>query len=204
MSGERKRKLGENEQHMMALLKRLHLEHSSELYERPSLLKKSTPSLPTTRKKNTSSLPTSPKKNSHSLPSPTGTKRWRLSSILEEEEEVGVAAKRCKLDTEMADSLFNNLWISESKRVVEKDEVHPEEESVQEDQDLPEITLVGVRGSPRSLEQDFLAARLREQSLQVVLWTPPISVETIVQNGLHAARPGDSFQNEQGDSEFMC
>ena len=125
-------------------------------------------------------------------------------------EEDGGAAKRRKIDREMADTLFNNLWISEKETkktaASERSEVEPGE--------LPSITLVGVRSGARSLEgvrsgarsleEDFLRRQLREQSLQVVLWTPPLTVDTIVQHSLHTAHPDRSFRNEDGDSEYMC
>ena len=192
MNSDRKRKLGEseNEQFIMTLLKRLHLERSSELFEKVPLSSK-TPPPP--------SSPLTPL-------SPTGNKRWRLSTIMEEDQDAG-AAKRRRIDTEMADNLFHNLWISDNSK--EEEEKVPTatntpEETSETVEEPPSFTIVGVRNGGLSLEEEFLKRKLREQQLQLVLWTPPLTVDTIVQNSQHPPLPGDSFKNEEGDSEYMC
>lgn len=190
MNSDRKRKLGEseNEQFIMTLLKRLHLEKSSELFEKVPLSSKPPPS-----------SPLSP--GTH-----TGNKRWRLSTIMEEDQDPG-AAKRRRIDTEMADNLFHNLWISDNSKEEEKVPISSAEEASETAaaaEEPPSFTIVGVRNGGLSLEEEFLTRKLREQQLQLVLWTPPLTVDTIVQNSQHPPRAGDSFKNEEGDSEYMC
>jgi len=237
MNCDRKRKLGDGEQYIMALLKRLHLQQTSELYEKaPSHNKRSVPARgpsavpargPSGGKARGSETGGSghvrgPRAGHGGVPgAATGNKRWRLSPIVEEEEG---SAKRRRIDTEMADNLFNNLWISDSKKdnqIISDSQEDEEimgsdkdaatgdvEATVSEADELPEtfksVNLrVGVQNG-RSLEDAFIKNQLREHRLQVVLWTPPITLDTMIQNGLHTVHPAETFQNEEGEQEYMC
>ena len=237
MNCDRKRKLGDGEQYIMALLKRLHLQQTSELYEKaPSHNKRSVPARGPSGGKVRGSVAGGsdqaggpraghaggPRAGHAGVPgTPAGNKRWRLSPIVEEEEG---SAKRRRIDTEMADNMFNSLWISDSKKdnQIISDSQEDEEimgsdkaaatgdiaAAVSEADELPEtfksVNLrVGVQNGI-SLEDAFIKNQLREHRLQVVLWTPPITIDTMIQNGLNTVHPADTFQNEEGEQEYMC
>ena len=210
MSGDRKRKLGgsENEEHMMTLLKRLHLERTSELYERA-------PQSGTRSETRSSARGNTLSEASHCTArgEAVGSKRWRLSPIMEEVEE-GVA-KRRRIDSEMADSLLNNLWISDKRDAADEGDsitapssAQPAADALPSTSVLPSaiesVKVVGLSGRPATLEEKFIKEQLREQHLQLVLWSPPLTVETIVQNSLHTQSTRDCFNNEEGDPEYMC
>lgn len=207
---ERKRKLGESDesqQYIMTLLKRLHLERSSELFEKVPK---------TSELRESVSVEDGPVKALGERES-RGGKRWRLFPIMEE----GVSSKRRRLDSEMADQMLNNCWISEREGDVmhgsdvipgscDGEGSQPLQDTVPTNTDQLPATFqsvdlsVSLQKKHVTLEEGFIQNQIREQALQVMLWTPPLTVETIVQNSLHSSRPEGTFKNEEGESEYMC
>lgn len=179
MESHRKRKFSdENPQKLMSLLKRLHLEKTNEMFERAPLYEKK--------------------------PALCG-KRWRLSPIREES-----TCKRRRLDTEMADQMRELLFISDKQPAKKQDsdndveitDLGPDEELM-----IPEnISSVNLNIDLKttvvpSLEDRFIQERVRQNNLQVMLWTPPLNVDTLISNSVESSH---RFTNDDGDTEYMC
>ena len=129
---------------MMVLFKRLHLEKTSELYEKESL--------------------------GHSKVSP---KRWRLSPI-QEADMPSVPAKRRRIDSDMADEMNNSLWISKKHCPAEatKQTCRNDQTLINLDSNTKIEFNVRMKDVVLSMEGNFLRNKLREETLQVVEWKP--------------------------------
>lgn len=203
MESVKKRKLAEHEEsdrNMMILLKRLHLDKTSELYEKVPLFERKA----------------------------VGCKRWRLSPIKEYEQGAGGGVKRRRVDSDMADQMSSSLWISDSNTPTHKkktfaDSWPPETTSTAPTPDFseppdeltddvfdpdpapsgsaPKISVnIDLGTRMLALDEQFIRRQMREQSMQLVLWSPPLVL---------LGEDGDELQERQEeckeDMEFdMC
>lgn len=133
----------ERDDQMMVLFKRMHLEKTSELYEKEPLSQgKLTP------------------------------KRWRLSPI-QEIDIPSVPAKRRRIDSDMAEEMSNSLWISEKYSPSRNSNNNSVKENVLKLDQTSKIEFnVNIDDVMLTLEGKFLRNKLREDTLQVVEWRP--------------------------------
>lgn len=158
---EKKRKFSaedDSDRNMMMLLKRLHLDKTSELYEKVPLFEKR----PVVNRVN---------------------KRWRLSPIREHEHSRGV--KRRRVDSEMAEHMNASLWISDDHiqkdkkpSIVADTQVNRTESAAAPAQQINVNIDLGARHL--SLDEKFIRRQVREQNMQLVLWRPPL-LDTLLQ-----------------------
>lgn len=201
---DRKRKMRDDDEgapsgNIMSLMKRLHLDRTSELYEK--------------------NPPLSERKGL------LGSKRWRLSPIQEHGSEGSgsrMCVKRRRIDSEMAEQMTNALWITEAAEKemalnlddMSKDDVtscHDPVDDVTSDDHVDDIpSLDNVKHvqmnvfAPQSLEDHFIQRQMKEQNMQLVLWTPPpVDIYALVE-GSCDMKDISCHENESDESELMC
>ena len=191
---DRKRKIrdyDESPSNIMSLLKRLHLDRSSELYEKCPLTERKVP----------------------------GCKRWRLSPIHEQgENEVSShGVKRRRIDSEMAEQMTHSLWITEAK---EREIAHRLDVRSKLDGGLPHSgspvetpkrpCLDNLRRvqlnvvPPQSIEDHVIQRHMQEQNMQLVLWTPPPVDMSAIINTCDGQDNSVRFCNELEENDYMC
>lgn len=217
---DRKRKIRDEDESapdgdIMSLLKRLHLDRSSELYEK-CLPEKCPPVNCLPLEKFPPEKCCSPTKNFV-----TGGKRWRLSPILEHGNETTDSVSRVKrrrIDSEMAEKMTNALWITEASEKLDelncgddvidvsaRDVINPcNDVSDSKTDDIP--SLDNVRHvqlnvtAPLSLEDHVLQREFQAQSMQLVLWTPPpLDIAAITE-----AEGIKCYDDNDDASQLMC
>ena len=157
---------------IMTLLKRMHLDKTSELFAKPFV--------------------SSPRGGG------AGSKRNRLPPI--QEVDSVYTAKRRRVDSEMADKMSSSLWISAKRERLDATSSDHMADQVADEISSDEITNVNVNvdmGARRpSLEQAFISNHIREQNLQLALWVAPKPIEQLLGDHLLGQLGDDKIEEE--------